>query len=153
MQKDGSGLRKLAQPAGVPSLALSGNWLTSPDEMTVAFFSGKESAAGDAGKTQSIFTWGHRNVAVIPAAGGARRTITACVPVTTPEELRTFPAGACLAADAPAFTPNGKSIIYDRGAPNAEGSGTWVIDIDGKNERRMWPDTRGGGNVPLKNVP
>ncbi len=102
------------------------------------------------GFTQSPLTWGHRNVAVIPAAGGARKTITACASATTPAEIQSFPPGACLAADNPAWSPDGKWLIYDRGGPNADDNGTWMIGSDGQNNRRLWPDTRGAGNVPMK---
>jgi len=119
--------------------------VAAPDESTVAFFSGKESDLGLNGFTQSILTWGHRDVGTIPAVGGPRQTITACTPVTTAAELQAFPAGACLASDNPAWSPDGKSLLYDRGSPNAGDSGTWMIDLDGHNMQRLSPDTRGAG--------
>jgi hypothetical protein len=129
----------------------------SPDETQVAFFSGTQADHGLRGWTQSVSTWGHRDVSVIPAAGGSRRTITHCTPVTTGlelllmrVELLLFPDGACLGGDVPAWTPDGKAIIYDRAAPNAAGSGTWVVNVDGSNNHSLWPDTRGGGKVPIR---
>jgi WD40-like Beta Propeller Repeat len=148
---DGTGQQQLTF-AGDPNYPDGNASSISPDESTVALFSGKESDLGLGGFTQSPLTFGHRNVAVIPAAGGARKTITACTPATTPAEFQSFPPGACLAADNPAWSPDGKWLIYDRGGPSADDSGTWMIGTDGQNNRRVWPDNRGGGNVPMKYI-
>ena len=146
---DGTGIQQLTFP-GDPDYPDGNASSISPDESTVAFFSGKESDLGMGGFTQSPLTWGHRNVALMPAAGGARKTITACTPATTPAEIQSFPPGACLAADNPAWSPDGKWLVYDRGGPAADDNGTWMIGTDGQNNRRLWPDTRGAGNVPMK---
>jgi hypothetical protein len=149
---DGTGLRQLTFPTDLDYPDGNASSI-SPDETTVAFFSGKESDLGLDGFTQSILTWGHRDVGTVAADGGPRQTITACTPVTTDAELQAFPAGACLASDNPAWSPDGRSLVYDRGSTNAGDSGTWMIDLDGQNNRRLYPDTRGGGNVPMKYVP
>jgi hypothetical protein len=145
---NGTGLQQLTFPTD-PDYPDGNASSISPDETTVALFSGKESDLGLNGFTQSILTWGHRDVGTIPAAGGPRRTITACTPVTTAAELQAFPAGACLASDNPAWSPDGKSLLYDRGSPNAGDSGTWMIDLDRQNLQRLYADTRGAGNVPM----
>ncbi len=146
---DGTGLRQLTFPtdADYPD----GNAASiSPDEGTIAFFSGKESVLGTGGFTQSVLTWGHRNVGVIPATGGARRTVTSCMPATTPGQIQTMAPGECLAADNPAWSPDGARLVYDRGAPHNGDSGTWEIDLNGQHNHRLWPATRGAGNVPMR---
>jgi Tol biopolymer transport system component len=146
---DGSGPQQLTFPTD-PDYPDANASSISPDERTIAFFSGKESDLGLGGFSQPVTTWGYRNVAVIAAGGGARRTVTGCRPVTTQDEVQALPAGACLAADNPAWSPDDKRIIYDRGSPRADDSGTWIIDLDGRNNHRLWPETRGAGNVPMK---
>jgi hypothetical protein len=147
---DGTHLRQLTFPTTDPGYPDANASAISPDESTVAFFSGKESDLGTSGFTQSVLTWGNRNVAVIPADGGARRTVTHCTPVTTQAEVRALPSGACIAADNPAWSPDGRRLLYDRGAPRREDGGTWEIGLDGQDEHRLWPETRGAGNVPLR---
>ena len=56
----------------------------------------------------------------------------------------------CIVADNPAWSPDGKWVIYDRGATHDTGSGTWIVDIYGNNNQRLNPAYRGSGNVPLK---
>jgi Tol biopolymer transport system component len=146
---DGTGFRQLTFP-GDPLYPDANASSISPDERTVAFFSGKESDLGRGGFTQSVLTWGHRNVALMPATGGTRRTITSCTPVTTATQVRALPAGGCIAADNPAWSPDGSRILYDRGSPRSADGGTWIIDVDGKHNHRLWPATRGAGSVPLR---
>ena len=121
----------------------------SPDETMVAFFSGKELAQGSAGFTESMFTAGHRNIAVISAAGGARRHITSCKPITNEQEVAALSSSDCIAADNPSWSPDSKWIIYDRGAPSQAAGGTWLIDINGQNNERLLSASGSGGNVPL----
>jgi Tol biopolymer transport system component len=83
---DGTGIQQLTF-LGDPDYPDANASNISPDETMVAFFSGKESDRGAAGFSQPVFTFGHRNVAVIPATGGARKTLTPCHPVTTQAEL------------------------------------------------------------------
>jgi hypothetical protein len=123
----------------------------SPDESTVAFFSGKESDRAIPGvPPQSIFTWGNRNVATIPAAGGVRTTLTPCRPVTTEAELHaTSPAtGNCLAADNPAWSPDGRWLLFDTGFES--GTETWRVDASGKGFARFYASSRGAVRVPLR---
>ena len=150
---DGSGWRQLTFTDDTPGYPDANASAISPDEILVAFFSGKESSHGTNGFTQPITTWANRNVAVILAAGGPRRTITTCSPVTTLTELEALPAGACIAADNPFWSPGGKSIGYDRGSPRPDDGGTWVVDLNGQNNRRLSPGSRGAGAVPMKYVP
>jgi Tol biopolymer transport system component len=114
----------------------------SPDEQWVAFFSGKESDKGAAGARQDPSTWGHRNVAVVPAAGGARRTLTACKPV------QQAAPGDCIAADNPAWSPDSKWIMHDTDKP-----GIWMIDINGQNEQLLYGTGRGPVHIPLTYLP
>lgn len=147
---DGSGLAQLTSlgdadypDANAPAI--------SPDEQTVAFFSGKESARAVPGAPpESIFEWGYRNVALVPAEGGARRTITTCRPVRTMEELQaTSPeTGNCVAADNPAWSPDGRWLVFDIGFRS--GTETWLVDVDGDGFQRFVPESRGVSRVPLR---
>jgi hypothetical protein len=122
----------------------------SPDGSMVAFFSGKESDEGPAGLTQSVFTFGHRNVAVVPAAGGPRRTLTPCQPVTTEPELlaATRATGRCIAADNPAWSPDGAWLIFDTGF--SDGTETWMVAASGDGFQRFYAESRGIVRVALK---
>jgi Tol biopolymer transport system component len=122
----------------------------SPDEQWVAFFSGKESDRMLPGAPQqSPFTFGYRNVAIVPALGGSRKTLTPCRPVTTEVEMHaaTEASGNCIAADNPAWTPDGKWLIFDIGF--SDGGGTWLVDMNGQNFQRFYPTGRGIERVPL----
>ena len=102
---------------------------------------------------QSVFDWGHRNVAVVPAGGGARRTLTPCAPVTTQAQLDATSdvTGNCIAADNPAWTPDSKWLIFDTGFQS--GTETWMVDINGQNFQKFYPDSRGIVRVALKFTP
>lgn len=117
----------------------------SPDESKIAIFSGKESDKLG-GPMQSVFTFGHRNVAVIPATGGVRRTLTPCKPVTTQEELDA--TTECIAADNPAWTPDSQWLIFDVGFKDA--GQTWLVDKEGHNFQRFYDRSRGTVRVALK---
>ena len=126
----------------------------SPDETAVAFFSGKESDRALPGAPmQSVFDWGHRNVAVVPAGGGARRTLTPCAPVTTQAQLDATSdvTGNCVAADNPAWTPDSNWLIFDIGFRS--GTETWMVDFNGQNFQKFYPDSRGIVRVALKFTP
>jgi Tol biopolymer transport system component len=116
----------------------------SPDGSTVAFFSGKE-ADKIGGETQSALTFGHRNVATVPATGGARKTLTPCKPVTTGEELDS--TTDCIAADNPAWSPDGRWLIFDVGFKNA--GETWMVDVNGESFQRFYSATRGIVRIAL----
>jgi Domain of unknown function (DUF5050)/WD40-like Beta Propeller Repeat len=129
----------------------------SPDETMVAFFSGKAATQNSAGPTQSIFTFGHRDVAIIPATGGARNTITDCKPVTTWAELIALGLSDCIVADNPAWTPNGQRIIFDQVMKKPTVAGiivavTGIIDANGQNRQVFYPAPRGVVRVPIKYV-
>jgi hypothetical protein len=122
----------------------------SPDEQWIALFSGKESDRMVPGAPQqSVFTFGHRNVAIVPAQGGSRKTLTPCRPVTTQAEMdaATEASGNCIAADNPAWTPDGKWLIFDTGF--SDGGGTMLVDINGENFQSFYPTSRGIERVPL----
>jgi hypothetical protein len=123
----------------------------SPDEQTVAFFSGKESArAVPNAPPESIFEWGYRNVALVAAEGGPRTTITPCHPVRTMEELQaTSPAtGNCIAADNPAWSPDGQWLIFDVGFHG--GTETWLVDAGAGGFQRLLAEGRGVSRVPMR---
>lgn len=150
MNTDGTGLEQLTflgddeyPDANAPSI--------SPDEQTVAFFSGKESArAVPNAPPESIFEWGYRNVAIVPARGGARQTLTPCHPVRTMEELEaTSPeTGNCVAADNPAWSPDGAWLLFDVGFHS--GTETWLVDRDGAGFQRLLAESRGVSRVPMR---
>lgn len=137
---DGSGARPLTF-TGDPDYADANAAAISPDEQWVAFFSGGEADDTDPNGADPS-RWGYRNIAVIPAEGGKRRTITDCKP------LAVDPEAECLAADNPAWSPDGHQLVIDRGGLRADDSGTFVVDI--ADTRRLHPATRGGGVVPMR---
>ena len=150
MNIDGTGLEQLTflgdsdyPDANAPAI--------SPDEQTVAFFSGKESARAVPGAPpESIFEWGYRNVALVPADGGPRTTITPCRPVRTMEQLQaTSPeTGNCVAADNPAWSPDGRWLVFDVGFYS--GTETWLVDADGDGFQRLLAEGRGVSRVPVR---
>jgi Tol biopolymer transport system component len=117
----------------------------SPDETQIAIFSGKEQDRVNP-QNQSVFTYGYRNVAVIPATGGARRLLTACKPVTTQAELQA--TTVCIVAENPTWTPDGKSVIFDIMFKNS--NETWMINTDKTNFSRYYSRLRGVVGVALK---
>ncbi|MGE0526547.1 MAG: TolB family protein [Bdellovibrionales bacterium] len=140
---DGTNLKQLTF-LGDPDYPDANASMISPDEKWVAFFSGKESDKGEAGRTQHPDTWGHRNVAVIPATGGPRRNLTSCKPTT--EQVNTghgYPE--CIAADNPTWSPDGRWILHDTDA-----SGIWMIDVNGQNSQQLSTLTRHMVRVPLR---
>jgi Tol biopolymer transport system component len=141
---DGTGLKQLTFPTD-PDYPDANASSISPDETIVAIYTGVESHPND-----TPLTWGHRNIALIDSNGGARKLVTACQPVTTQQELQNLSPDKCLTSDNPSWSPDGQWIIYDRGSFNPDGSGTWAIDVNGKNIQRLNPAFAGGGNVPLK---
>jgi hypothetical protein len=148
---DGTNMRELTFLGDDPDYPDANAPNISPDETSVAFFSGKESDRALPGAPmQSVFDWGHRNVATVPAGGGARTTLTPCKPVTTQAQLDATSdvTGNCIAADNPAWTPDGKWLIFDTGFE--PGTETWMVDINGQNFRKFYPDSRGIVRVALK---
>lgn len=138
---DGSGAQQLTF-LGDPDYPDANASAISPDERWVAIFSGHESTGID----QPVLTWGHRNVAIVPATGGPRRTVTPCRPVTTQEELDR--ATGCFAADNPAWSPDGSRLIFDQGG--RAGTQTWTADPEGGNYRLFYLAPRGMVRVPLR---
>jgi Tol biopolymer transport system component len=148
---DGTGLKQLTFLGDDPDYPDANAPNISPDEQTMAFFSGKESDRAVPGAPQQpVFTFGHRNVAIVPATGGARTTLTPCQPVTTQAELdaATEASGNCIAADNPAWTPDSKWLIFDMGF--STGGGTWMVDVNGQNYQQFYSEGRGIVRVPLK---
>jgi autotransporter-associated beta strand protein len=145
---DGTGLTQLTFPTN-PNYPDANAPSISPDGKQIAFFYGKGRDADPAGFTQSIFTWGNRNIAVMPADGGPITILTKCKPVTTEAELRALSrSGGCFAADNPAWTPDGGSLLYD----NSRG-GTWLIRADGRDAQMLLPfdvQAHDNAHVPLE---
>ena len=147
---DGSGKKQLTY-LGDPDYPDANAPAISPDEKWVAFFSGKESDKMTENPSQPITTWGHRNVAITPADGGDRKTLTSCVPVTTEAQLRdaSEDRDRCIAADNPAWAPDGSYLIFDVGMIGRGGTETWRVDKDGTNFGPYYPASRGIVRVPL----
>ena len=123
----------------------------SPDEQTVAFFSGKESARALPGSPpEPVFEWGYRNIAVVPASGGSRTTLTPCRPVRDMEELvaASPESGTCIAADNPSWSPDGGWLVFDIGFHT--GTETWMVDAGGEGFQRFLAEGRGVSRVPLR---
>src|SRR6266480_1404316 len=116
--------------------------IISPDEKTIAMFSGK---ARNWNSKQTIFTFGRSEIATIPANGGPRRKLTPCVPVTTQQELEA--SRECIAADDPSWTPDGQWLIFNtiwrRRWPINKiwkvSYQTRMIDIDGNGYDQFYP--------------
>jgi hypothetical protein len=147
---DGTGLQQLTF-LGDPDYPDANAPNISPDESAVAFFSGKESDRAAPGAPQeSIFNWGYRNVATVPSAGGARKTLTPCHPVSTQAELdaTSNATGNCVAADNPAWSPDGEWLICDTGFES--GTETWMVDAKGQNFQSFYAQSRGIVRVALK---
>jgi Tol biopolymer transport system component len=117
----------------------------SPDETAIAIFSGK--AADRNSQSQSMFTFGHRDIAVIPAWGGPRRRITNCQPVTTQAELEAVTT-QCIVADDAAWTPDGQALIFN--AMFKWGTQVWMADLNGSNFSGFYYGLRGNVRVPLR---
>lgn len=140
---DGSGAKQLTF-LGDPDYPDANASAISPDEKWIAIFSGKESAP--TGVDQPVTDFGYRNVAVIPASGGARKIVTSCTPVTSPDQIPL--KRDCVAADNPAWFPDGSALIFDVGF--VEGTSTWAVNLDGTGFRKFYPEGRGVVRVPLK---
>lgn len=101
----------------------------------VAIFWGAETVS----TTQDAASFGHRNVAIIPADGGAPKLVTSYPPIGQ--------TGGRV-ADNPAWHPDGTKLIFDIGGPGI--GGTWIVDLDGSNAKEFYKDSRGAVKVPLK---
>ena len=135
---DGTGKRQLTF-LGDPDYPDANASNISPDEKWIAFFSGKESDKGAAGLTPGPSTWGYRNVAIMPASGGARITLTHCLP------LQKRSGNECVAADNPTWSPDSQWILHDTDRP-----GIWIIDINGRQAQQLYPIGRGTVRIPLR---
>jgi len=119
----------------------------SPNEKWIAFFSGKEAAKVAAGSAQDPSTFGYRNVAIIPADGGARVTLTHCWPLSDTEH--SHGPDDCFVADDPAWSPDSQWILHNTAFVST--GGILMIDINGNNEQKILLG-HGTVRVPLKYV-
>jgi hypothetical protein len=148
MDIDGSGKQQLTDTSD-PLWPDANYAAISPDETQIALFSGKENDRNTL--TQSIFTFGYRDIAVISATGGPRHRLTSSQPVTTQAELAAAPGTQMIVADEPAWTPDGKRLIYTTMMKDPALGGTWIMDAaDGTNARQFYQKQRGLTRVPLK---
>ncbi|MDO8518413.1 MAG: hypothetical protein Q7S26_03950, partial [bacterium] len=154
---DGTGLRQLTFPTDLNYPDGNASSI-SPDETTIAIYTGTESQPDDAEMTVSgvnKFATKYHNIGVMPAGGGSIKLLTACHPTMTLQEQQQMTQesaqnpGACVTSDNPIWSPDGKWIVYDRGSPNASAVGTWVIDINGNDMQRLNSQFSGGGSVPI----
>jgi Tol biopolymer transport system component len=129
---DGSNKKALTF-TGDPNYPDAAAPIISPDETTIAIFSGKENNWND--RTQSIFTFGHRDVATIPANGGPRKKLSSCVPVTTQWQLQA--STQCIVADDPSLTPDGQWLIFN--TIWRTGNQTRMIDANGNGYAQFYP--------------
>jgi hypothetical protein len=150
MQSDGTGAKALTFATDDPEHPDANAPAITDDETQIAFFSGKEADELPGDAPQSIFTFGHRDVAIIAADGGPRRTLTTTHPVTTQEELDSLAPGTPIVADNPSPHPDGKHIVFDilvKASPVAGMTG--IIDLDGASQSVFYPGLRGVVRVPL----
>ncbi len=148
---NGTGLEQLTFPTTDANYPDANAPSISPDETQIAFFNGKAADPGAAGATQSIFTWGERNIAVMPATGGAITHLTSCTPVTTQAEYDALAATDCITADNPSWTPDGGWLVYDRLSTQTQQ--TWLVGADGLNAQTLYSSSRGVARVPLALTP
>ncbi len=135
---DGTGLQQLTFPTN-PAYPDANAPSISPDGTEIVFYYGKAADAGAAGFSQSIFTFGERNIAVMSATGGPITILTQCTPVTTPAQLDSLSSSDCIAADGPSWTPDGGGVVYLSVAPGVSGTGTWLISADGQDAQLLLP--------------
>lgn len=147
---DGTGDRQLTFFGDDPIQPDANASSISPDEQRIAMFSGQEAAEGTAGATQSIYTLGPRNVAVMPASGGRRLVLTGCTPVTSPEEIAALGEWGCFAADNPFWYPDGSLIGYDRAGQSI---GVWNVDPNTGYGNSVLGYHRTAGARPMRMVP
>ena len=124
MRPDGTGVRRLTQPT--PPLYPAANvpvW--SPDGARLAFWSGLEALFGQ--------VW------LMGAGGSGRHALTSCRP----------PANC----DNPAWSPDGRFLLYETNQGEGQGAATWVMDADGSRQRRLLPFPYGAGRRPWQPVP
>ena len=149
---NGSGAQQLTFPTD-PNFPDANAPTVSGDGSTIAIFSGLESIPGQAGVNQSIYTWGPRNIATIPANGGPRTQVTKCTPVTIPQQLAALPPDGCIDADSSTYAMGANVIVYLQGNPaSGVGTGLFAINPDGTGKVKI-SDTGGGGANPVRYVP
>lgn len=114
----------------------------SPDGKWIGIFLGVEASDTD----PNPGNWGLRNVAIISADGGSRRVVTKCLPIKTNPD----PQNSCITADSPGWSPDGTKLVYDRGSPNPNQSGFWMIDVGGSNDHLISLTPHGAGKSPMR---
>lgn len=145
---DGSSFQQLTFPTG-DTLHPDGNASAiSPDGQTIAVFCGSEE------RGQDIRSLGQRDIALMPAAGGALKVLLRSTPAT-PNFPIDYPKNAILWADNPFYFTDAQGQVwvgYDLMHPDASVRGTWLIKPDGTGNHRVCADFRGAGAVPMRVV-
>jgi len=119
MRPDGSGVRQLTQPTP-PMYPAANVPVWSPDGARLAFWSGFEALFGQ--------VW------VMGADGSRRRALTQCRPPSN--------------CDNPAWSPDGRLLLYETNQGEGQGAATWVMDVDGSRPHRLLPFPYGAGRQP-----
>jgi Tol biopolymer transport system component len=124
MGLDRTGVRQLTQPA-TPLYPAANVPVWSPDGARIAFWSGFEALFGQ--------VW------IMGADGSNRRALTSCLPPTN--------------CDDPAWSPDGRFVLFDRTPLLGLAAGTWVMNADGSRQRLLLPFPYGAGRRPWQPVP
>lgn len=128
---DGSGYsRQLTFPSEYPDEPDCNASSISIDGTEIFIFSGVESSG-----LPGTVSPGRRNIAVIPADGGARKLLT------------NYPAGGGIIGDDPCALPDGR-VAYHFGTSG--GGSTWVLDRKARSESLLYPKTTDGGGQLAK---
>ena len=119
MRPDGSDVRQLTTPNG--ALFPDSNVpVVSPDGKSIAFWSGIERQYGQ--------VW------VMAVDGSNRRMLSDCSPPTN--------------CDNPAWSPDGRQILFETNRGDRTRVETWVMNADGSDQRMLFPFSYGAGRLP-----
>ena len=123
MRPDGTGVRQLTQPTA-PLYPAANVPVWSPSGDRIAFWSGFEALFGQ--------VWS------MAADGSKRRALTTCLPPSN--------------CDDPAWSPDGRFVLFDRTPLLGVAASTWVMAADGSHQLLL-PFPYGAGRRPWQPVP